>query len=401
MWCARLVFVCVFSWMVGLTAVQAVWSSQDVVRLGAVNPLTGKLGNHGQEILSGIESAVQEINESGGIQGRPVQLLSRDDQSHPETAINQVQDLIYREKVAALTGGYVDSLVGPISQLASQAQVPYVASASLQKDLTLRGKNPFFFRISHLDGITEPLCRFLPEVLAGKKAAILHAATPGATEFSQTLFQCLRSSHMDLVVVEKFRPGTPDFSPFLLKMRSLHVDVLISAAFFPDHLILVRQIREQNIPLTAYIGPWGVAYPEFIEQMGPAAEHLLGLSAWLPDFPLAGTEEESKRFTEKFRNRYGRDPTSTVMHGYTSARVLLEAMRTVATRGLPLDGPHIAEALRSTDISLPMGRVQFDDKGDPLHYRQLVIQIQNGRLVPIYPAQHAQGSWIPMTIPAR
>ncbi len=369
------------------------------VRLGAINPLTGKLANHGQEILSGIEYAVEECNQAGGVAGHPVQLLSRDDQSQPETAVNQAQDLIYREKVTALTGGYVDSLVGPISQLALKAQIPYVASASLQRDLTLEGKNPFFFRISHLDGVTEPLCRFLPETFPGKKAAILHAATPGATEFSQILFQCLRRSGVEVSLVEKFRPGTPDFSPFLLKMRSLQAEVLISAGFFPDHLILVRQIREQNVPLTAYVGPWGLAYPEFIQQMGRAAENLMGMSAWHPDFPYPGTEEQSLRFLETFRARYRREPTSTVMHGYTSAKVLLEALRAVADRGDPLDGPHIAEALRAMDLTLPLGRVQFDAKGDPRHYRQVVVQIQNGRLVPIYPPDRAQGTWIPMTAP--
>jgi len=376
-------------------------SAADAVRLGTINPLTGKLANHGQEILSGIECAVEEVNGAGGVGGRPVQLISRDDQSQPETAVNQVQDLIFREKIVALTGGYVDSLVGPISQLALRARIPYVASASLQKDLTLQGQNPFFFRISHLDGISETLCRFLPEVVPGKRVAILHAATPGATEFAQTLFQCLRRAGLDLALVEKFRPGTPDFAPFLLKLRSLQVEVLISAAFFPDHLILVRQIREQNVPLAAYVGPWGVAYPEFLQQMGHAAENLIGLSAWQPDFPFPGTEEASRRFTERFREKYGREPTSTVMHGYTSAWVLLEAMRRVATQGATLDGPHIAEALRSIDVLLPMGRVQFDTKGDPLHYRQVVVQVQNGRLLPIFPAQRAQGTWIPMTAPGQ
>ncbi len=153
------------------------------MRLGAINPLTGKLANHGQEIQSGIEQAVDEINQAGGLAGRPVQLLSRDDQSQPETAVNQAQDLIYREKVTALTGGYVDSLVGPISQLALKAQIPYVASASLQKDLTLGGKNPFFFRISHLDGVTGPLCRFLPEVMPGKKAPFSTPQHPAPRNF--------------------------------------------------------------------------------------------------------------------------------------------------------------------------------------------------------------------------
>ena len=117
----------------------------DAIRLGEVNPLTGNLALHGQEIHEGIVMAVEEINSRGGLHGRQVELISRDDQSRPDVALNQTQDLLYREKVVGLLGGYVDSLVGPISSLAARSGTPYVAVASLQKSLTDK-KNPFFFK---------------------------------------------------------------------------------------------------------------------------------------------------------------------------------------------------------------------------------------------------------------
>ena len=89
------------------------------IRLGEINPLSGHLAKHGMEIHQGILYAVEEANAQGGVAGHPVKLLSRDDQSKPEVAVNQAQDLIFRGKVTGLVGGYVDSLVGPISQQAT------------------------------------------------------------------------------------------------------------------------------------------------------------------------------------------------------------------------------------------------------------------------------------------
>jgi branched-chain amino acid transport system substrate-binding protein len=192
----------------------AAFAGKDI-RIGEVNPLSGHLAQHGLEIHQGILYAVEEFNSRGGISGRRIKLVSRDDQSKPEVAINQAQDLIFREKVMGLVGGYVDSLVGPVSELAARYRVPYVASASLQRGLTAR-KNPYFFRVSRLSGIVEPLCLFLSQAFPEKKVAVLHVATPGATEFADHLKSCLEKSGAGVPIVEKFRPGWPDFSVLLL-----------------------------------------------------------------------------------------------------------------------------------------------------------------------------------------
>ncbi|MFZ2087300.1 MAG: ABC transporter substrate-binding protein, partial [Desulfobaccales bacterium] len=185
------------------------------IKIGEIDPLSGHLAQHGLEIHQGIVFAVEEANAQGGVNGCQVKLISRDDQSKPEVALNQAQDLIIREKVLGLVGGYVDSLVGPVSELAARHQVPYVASASLQRGLTAK-KNPYFFRVSRLDGIVQPVCRFLAQAFPGKKAGVLHLSTPGATEFADSLKACLEGAGISVPLKEKFRPGWPDFSMLLL-----------------------------------------------------------------------------------------------------------------------------------------------------------------------------------------
>jgi branched-chain amino acid transport system substrate-binding protein len=365
--------------------------SGPAILLGEVDPLTGKLAKHGEEIHEGILYAVEEINAGGGIGGRQVQLVSRDDQSLPEVAINQTEELLYRVKVAGLVGGYVDSLVGPVSELAAKHATPYVASASLQKNLTQDRENRYFFRVSDLGGIVDPLCGFLTDLVRPKRAAILVSATPGSTEFGTDVRACLEKAGVDIPIFEKFRQGSPDFSPFLLKVRQSEIDVLISGGFFPDHLILARQLREQRIPLKTYLGPWGIAYPSFIQEMGQASEHLLGMCAWNPGITLPGTEKESEKFVEGFSKRFGRLPNTTTMHGYTSARAMLQAMDNVLSKGRELTGDLIVAELKSLDMMLPMEHLKFDKNGDPVNYQQVVVQIQEGRMVVVYPPDRATG----------
>lgn len=375
----------------GVWEVLAESAVPSAIRIGEINPLTGRLAKHGMEIHEGILCAVEELNARGGIQGRKIELVSRDDQSLPEVAINQAEDLLYRAQVKGLVGGYVDSLVAPVSEIAAKYHVPYVASASLQRMLTLGRRNEFFFRVAHLDGIVEPLCSFLLQDVKPASVAILYTSTPGSTEFAQEVQKRLTHSGVSVSVFEKFRPGSPDFSALLLKIRGAGADTLVCGGFFQDHLVLVRQLREMNISLKAYVGPWGVAYPSFIEELGPAADRLFGMCAWSPGITLPGTEERSQTFTQGFRLRYGRDPTTTTMHGYTSALALLSALEADAGEGGSFRGEDVSRRLRGLDIPTPMERLAFDDRGDPRYYRQVVVQIQAGKLVAVHPRDRATG----------
>ncbi|MCL6621017.1 MAG: ABC transporter substrate-binding protein [Syntrophobacterales bacterium] len=383
-------------WLLGLAAVlllAGAGSGKAAVQelaLGEINPLTGALAKHGLEIHQGIALAVEEVNARGGLAGRRVKLLSRDDQSRPEIALNQAQDLITRERVVGLVGGYVDTLVGPISEMAAKHQVPYVASASLQAALTRKRHNPYFFRISNLEGILSPVCRLVGEVLRPQQVALIYMATPGSLEFAEGVEERLTRQGIRIPVKEKFRPGAPDFSMALLKVRMTGCEVLISGGFYPDNLLLTRQLREQRLQLQALLAPWGAAYPSFIAELGELSEGVLGTCAWTPGVTWPGTEKDSQAFITAFEARFQQSPTTTAMHGYASARVLLTALERALARSPAPTGEQVVKELRTLDLTLPLGRVRFDAHGDPLDYHHVVVQIQGGRLVPVYPPERAQ-----------
>jgi branched-chain amino acid transport system substrate-binding protein len=360
------------------------------IKIGDIHPLTGRLAQHGLESHQGVIAAVAEVNEAGGLLGREVELVSRDDQSLPDVAISRAEELCAREKVVGLTGGYEDSLVGAVSQVARKYQVPFVASASLQRELARQG-NPYFFRVAGLQGFVGPLCDFLSKRLRPRRLAVLHAGTPGATEFAADLERCLQARGVPVRLGEKFRPGTPDFVPLIAKLAALPADVIVSGGFFADHILLVRQLKEQRLSPKAYIGPWGVAYETFLEEMGEDAEYLYGTCAWMPGIALPGTEAASRAFVERCRRLFKREPSSTTMHGYTAARALLAAIEGVLRRGEPLTGGNVRQALAGLDLLLPMERLSFDERGDPRWYRHVVVQVQGGRFVVVFPPERATG----------
>ena len=360
------------------------------IKIGEINPLSGRLAKQGLEIHQGVKLAVAEVNEAGGIEGRRVELISRDDQSQPDVAISRAEELCGWKKVLALTGGYVDSLVGPISEVAKKYQVPYVASASLQKELT-QNNNPYFFRVARLKGFLDPICDFIDVNLRQKRLAILYAATPGATEFAADLQSCLESRAIKVRLMEKFRLGTPDFTPLIGKLSSMKIEVIVSGGFFADHLLLVRQLRENRVYPKAYIGPFGIAYESFIREMGDDAEFLFSTCAWNPGITQPGTEKASHGFVDRFRRMFRREPNTTSMHGYTSTRALLMAIQQALQQHEPLTGPIIRRALADLDLILPMERLAFDENGDPLYYQHLVVQIQKGIPVAVYPPERATG----------
>lgn len=360
------------------------------IKLGEINPLSGRFAKQGIEIHQGIEVAVAETNAAGGIGGMQIQIVSRDDQSRPDVAISRAEELCSWQKVAAITGGYVDSLVGPIAAVTQKYKIPYVASASLQKELT-QSKNPYLFRVSRLQGFVEPLCGILTETIKPQRLAILYAATPGSTELARDLENCLKKRGLMVRLVEKFRPGTPDFTPLIAKLAGMKIDVIVSGGFTPDHILFVRQLKENRMTPKAYIGPFGIAYESFIHALGKDADYLYSTCAWHPGITVPGTEEASASFVNNFQKMFSQPPNTTNMHGYTSAKVLIAAMQNVLNNGQTLNGENIRQALTKLDLVLPMEHLYFDADGDPASYRHVVVQIQKGKLVVVYPPDRSTG----------
>ncbi len=381
----------ILSLALALSLAGSVALAAEPIVVGEINPLTGALALQGLSVQQGIRLAVEEQNARGGIAGRPLALLSRDDEGRPERALTAAEELTGRRGAVALIGGYVDTLVGPIGEVADRARVPYLATASLDERLTQRG-NRYFFRVSSLGSYVKVTTGVVLDVFKADNVAIFYSHTPGASQLARNQKTVLEKSGIRVSVFEPFAPGLSDFTPLLIRVRDAGAQVLLSDTFFADHLLLVRQMAQAGIKLRAFLGAFGMEFPTVIRELGPASEGLYGTTSWQPGVHVGGQENESRAFIEAYTKRFGGAPVPLSMHGYAAARTLLASFEAAARGGRPITGEALRDALAAADVMTPLGRVKFDDKGDPLYYERVIVQIQNGRHAVVYPRDRATAS---------
>jgi branched-chain amino acid transport system substrate-binding protein len=360
------------------------------LHIGEIDSLSGVLSAQGTAVHEGVAYAVAEVNGRGGLLGQPVTLHTRDDGGRPDEAANAAQDLAAREKVSALVGGYVDSIVGPVALVAEREGVPYVASSSLDQRLTRRG-NAWFFRISRLEPFVEATTAVPLELLPVREVAILHSSTPGATQLARLQKERLESRGVTVTALDSFQTGTPDFLPLLSRVRSSGAKLLLMDGFFSDNLVLLRQIHGPAGPALPVVGAFGMEFPALVSQLGPLAEGMLGAVVWEPGMSLSGDLEGSGAFEVGFTRQFGHPPAPLSMYGYAAARAVLSALEKAARKTLPAERDAVRAALRETDLLLPLERLRFDEYGDPLYYQVGIFQIQDGRHVLLFPRERATG----------
>jgi branched-chain amino acid transport system substrate-binding protein len=121
----------------------------------------------------------------------------------------------------------------------------------------------------------------------------------------------------------------------------------------------------------------------------------LGTTSWQPGVFVPGPKAGSAAFAESYRARFGREPVPLSMHGYAAARVMFAAMAAVARDGRSPAGETLRDALASVDVETPLGRIKFDTSGDPLYYQRVIVQVQHGRHMVVYPPDVATGRLMP------
>ncbi len=356
--------------------------------LGEINPLTGRFAAQGTALHRGIQLAAEEATAGGR---HRLTLVTRDDEGRPERAVAAAEELISRQRAAALVGGYVDTLVGPISEVAERQRVPYVATASLDERLTGRGYR-YFFRISNLQAYVDSMAGVILDVFRPRRVAILYSATPGASQLAHRQRERLTRAAVQVPVFEMFTSGLSDFTPLLARVRDSGAEVLVADAFFADHLVMVRQLRALEVTVKAFLGAFGMEFPEVVRDLGPAGEFLFGTTGWEPDLAEPGTEAASRAFVQRYRQRFGAEPPPLAMHGYVAARAVLAAADRAG--GGVAEPEAIRRALLGLNLLTPLERLQFDGRGEAKHYRRLIVQIQRGTRVVIYPPDRATGQAI-------
>ncbi|MCG6206078.1 ABC transporter substrate-binding protein [Rhodopseudomonas sp. HC1] len=247
--------------------------AQDTMKLGLVAAMSGQSAKSGEAIVRGLTLAVDEINAKGGVLGKKVELVVRDDESNPAKGVIAARELVQREKVAAFFGGLDTPVSMAIVPFANQSKVPFIGVWAAGTAITRNGAaENYVFRVSAVDALVDvALVDYAVKKYAAKKPGMILINNPWGESNEAGLKAALAAKNMPSAGVEKFEGGDVDLVPQLTRLKDAGADTLFMVANVAPSAQVVKSLDRMgwNVPVVSH---WGPAGGRFTELAGPSAE---------------------------------------------------------------------------------------------------------------------------------
>lgn len=342
----------------------------DTIKIGVAGPHTGVLTKFGLPTVRAAELAAEEINTAGGILGQTVELVVMDDRCRPEVAVNVANQLVQKGVVAVIGHVCSGSTKAALSAY-KQNDVLVVSPSAVSPALTQSGKYPNFFRtIDADDSQAKRQIDFVLENLQATKIAIIHDQGDygkGLAEFAKKFLE--RAGGSQIVLYESVTPGKTDYHAIVDQISRSEADAVIYGGYHPEASKIVSLMRQKN--LTAhFISCDGVKDDSFIKNAGRYAE---GVYATGPvdnaQNPLA------QRAISKHLKKFGKKPGPFFLNAYAAFAAVANAINSAGTTEFEA----VAHALRTRPVDTPLGRIQFDNRGDRSTSGFAMYRVMKGR----------------------
>ncbi len=343
----------------------------DPIKIGVQGAQSGDLASYGVPSLNAVKIVVDEANAKGGLLGRTIEVVAQDDQCKPEMATNAATKLISDK---------VDAVVGPICSGPTKASLPMFQEAALiavsptatTPGLTEDGKNPLFFRTVANDNAQASLTSdFMLNNLKVKKVAYLHDNGDYGKGFADKNREIMEKGGTETVLFEAVTPDAVDFSAVVRKLRRAKPDIIVFGGYQPVASKLLQQMRRDNLK-TPLIGPDGVKDETFLKMTGKDSE---GTYASYPKD--TSTLPEYKKAREAHIKAFGTEPGFGYYNAYAAAQCLLAAMEKAGST----DTAKIKDVLRENQVDTPLGKLNFNAKGDAAGMGLSIYQVKDGKFV--------------------
>ncbi len=346
---------------------------RSTITFGFIGDLSGPTFNFGESAKNGVLMAVDEINQSGGITGRKIDIFFEDDQGGPERSAILARKLIDEDKVSALivAGASGNSLaVGPKAQ---SAKIPMIAPSSTNPAVTQVGD--YIFRACFIDAFQgEVMAKFAANTLKASKAAILldfnSPYSRGLTDYFELSFTKLGGQ---VVTKQSYTQGDSDYKGQLSAIRAAQPNVLYIPGYYGDVGIIARQARQLGItqPL---LGGDGWDAPELWELGGDALNGSFISNHYSVEDPSSAIQT----FIRDYKQRYGNlTPDAHAALAYDTMRFLAAAIEHAGTT----DGPKLRDSLAETkDFAGVTGMISIDAERNAVK-PAVVLKLQDGKYV--------------------
>ncbi len=371
------------------------------IPVGVVLPLTGREAKPGQYQKEGIDLAIKQLNDKGGIFVRelnrklPVREVFYDDGSDQAKSAGLTERAMSSDNVVAVLGGYSTALGEAESVMPDRYQTPWITTGAAATTIFNRGYQWIFGTLSPTDLLGYTTAEFLGTLVdAGKlkkglKIAMALENTDHGVDYGNGIKKWIQehNGYFTVVFSESFDLGSPDFSGLLQKVKNAHADIFLADAHLQDYITMHRQYVQNG--MHHILISYGARGPETDARkaLGDATDYIFAGIWWSKELPYP----QVKQFVADYHAFTGRDPDSWYpATSYDAMRALAAAIEKAGT----LNKTKIRDQLRALELhgSLLPGQVLKFGKNGQINTPFVIVQNKPGGKVDlVFPKDAANG----------
>src|SRR5215470_14665133 len=387
------------------SVIPAAAQAGDSIVLGVVMPISGREGKPGQYQKEGIELAIKQINDNGGIpvKGKKYQIkeVFYDDGSDSAKSATLAERAMSSDNATAVIGGYSTALGEAESVMPDRYKTPWLTAGAAATSIFSHGYKYVFGCLSPILLLGSTTAEFLGNLVdqgklkKGLKIALAVENTDHGIDYVNGIQDWINKhpGYFTVVFNEKFELGGTDFSGLLQKVKASRADIFLSDAHLQDYITMQRQYLQSG--MHHQMISYGARGPEANarQALGDGVNYIFAGVWWSDKLPYP----QVKQFSDDYKQLYGRDPDAWyAATAYEATRILAQAIQQAGS----LDKTKIRDALAKTELKnsiLPGQVLKFGSNGQT-GYSFIVVQNQPGGKVEIvYPKGSATAAAIAPT----
>ena len=334
-------------------ALSAPVSAQEPIRLGELNSYK-VFAAFLEPYRKGWQLALEEVNAGGGVLGRPLEIVSRDDNGNPGDAVRVAEELLTREKASFLMGTFASNVGLAVSDLAKQRKVLFLAAEPLSDKIVWESGNRYTFRLRPSTYMQTAM--LVPDAarLAKKRWAIVYPNYEYGQAATQAFKELLKRAQPDVeFVAEQATPlGKLDAGPVVQALADAKPDAIFSSLFAGDLARFVREGETRGLFKGREVFNLLGGEPEYLDPLkdeAPQGWYVTGYPWYAVDTP------EHRRFLDAYRRRWNDYPRAGSVVGYTAVMAAAAAIRKAGST----ESEKLVEAMKGLRVDTPFGAVVF------------------------------------------
>jgi branched-chain amino acid transport system substrate-binding protein len=374
-------------------------TSGQPIKIGASLPLTGDFSEPGKAARQGYQVWQKMVNDQGGLLGRKVQIVVKDDASDQNTVVSDYNALISRDKVNMLLGTFSSLLNLPASTVAERNRMLYVEPAGGAPEIFSRGYKHLFFAqqatADHQGDLFADYILKLPASQRPKTAAYPSLDDPFALPVLQGIREKLEKGGIQTVYQTKYAAENTNFDSIAAAVKAKNPDLLVHGATFADGVGFIRALDKVGFSPKYF---FETSAPSFADQFSNGigvknTEGIFYAVSWDPQAKTPGNAQFVKTFQQMFGNT---TPAEDAADAFAAAQVMQAAVKAVG--GID-DQTKLADWIRGHQVQTILGPLRWDQTGAP-QGEFLIGQWQGGKSQIVLPDAAATSDKIVQRSPA-